>query len=130
MVPDVGDADEISVTEILVKVGDELSKDDSIVVLESDKASMEIPSPHEGSVTEILVAEGDEVGQGDPVLKMKVAAAASAEESSGKKEASKDTTAEDEESGEADAKKEKKADTGRIEPGQSADRVQIRERRP
>lgn len=111
-VPDVGDADEITVTEILVKVGDELSKDDSIVVLESDKASMEIPSPHDGTVTEILVAEGDEVAQGDPVLKMEIAAAASDKDASGKKEAPKDTTAEDEKAGEAAKEKEKEANSG------------------
>ncbi len=72
VVPDVGDADEITVTEILVKVGDTLKVDDSTVVLESDKASMEIPSPHEGVVTEIVVKEGDEVGEGDALLKMTV----------------------------------------------------------
>ena len=78
VVPDVGDADEITVTEILISVGDTISRDDSTIVLESDKASMEIPSPHDGTVTEILVKEGDEVGEGHPLLKMEVGQAAGA----------------------------------------------------
>ncbi len=69
-VPDVGEASDITVTEILVKVGDDILIDDSLVVLESDKASMEIPATSGGEVLEILVKEGDEVNEGDPLVKI------------------------------------------------------------
>jgi len=73
VVPDVGDAKEIVVTEILVKAGDTVSEKQSVLVLESEKASMEIPSPHAGVVDEVIVAEGDEVEEGDALIKMTVA---------------------------------------------------------
>lgn len=69
-VPDVGGADEVLVTEVLVKIGDKLDAEDSLVVLESDKASMEIPTPVAGEVLEILVAEGVEVKEGDALVKL------------------------------------------------------------
>lgn len=75
-VPDVGEAEDITVTEILVKVGDSVEVDDSLVVLESDKASMEIPSTVAGEVVELLVKEGDEVNEGDALAKVKGVAAA------------------------------------------------------
>ena len=70
-VPDVGDATDITVTELLVKVGDKIKADDSIVVLESDKASMEIPAPVAGEVLEVLVSEGAEVNEGDGLIRLK-----------------------------------------------------------
>ena len=70
LVPDVGEADEVSVIEILVDVGDVVSVDDSLVVLESEKASMEIPSPFAGRVSSITIKEGDEVEEGDLLLEM------------------------------------------------------------
>ncbi|HKI74748.1 MAG TPA: biotin/lipoyl-containing protein, partial [Pseudomonadales bacterium] len=74
-VPDVGDAKEIVVAEIIVKPGDTISADDSLVVLESDKASMEIPSPQDGTVVDIVVSEGDAVEEGDPLVRLKVSGA-------------------------------------------------------
>ncbi len=74
-VPDVGDATDIMVTEILVKVGDIISPEDSIVVLESDKASMEIPTPFAGEVLEVLIGEGQEVNEGDGIIKLKAVGA-------------------------------------------------------
>tara|TARA_B110000503_G_scaffold82921_1_gene126568 strand:+ start:4562 stop:6367 length:1806 start_codon:yes stop_codon:yes gene_type:complete len=73
VVPDVGDADEVTVTELLVKLGDMVAADDSILVLESDKASMEIPSPFAGEVVEILVVDGSVVSEGDPLIKLRTA---------------------------------------------------------
>ena len=64
-VPDVGDAQEIIVAEVLVRQGDALEDGDSIVVLESDKASMEIPTNLAGVVQEIFISEGDEVHESD-----------------------------------------------------------------
>ncbi|MBA6414244.1 dihydrolipoyllysine-residue acetyltransferase [Parahaliea sp. F7430] len=77
-VPDIGTDDAVDLIEISVAVGDQVAEGDSLVVLESDKASMEVPSPSAGEVLEILVKEGDSVSQGDPLLKMKVSAAAEA----------------------------------------------------
>jgi len=64
LLPDIGDFDEVDVAEVLVKAGDRVAVDDSLIVLESDKASMEIPSPHAGVVVEMKVSVGDQVGQG------------------------------------------------------------------
>ena len=64
LLPDIGDFDEVDVAEVLVKAGDRVALDDSLIVLESDKASMEIPSPYAGVVVEMKVSVGDQVGQG------------------------------------------------------------------
>jgi len=66
--PDIGDFDEVEVIEILVSVGDKLEADDSIITLESDKASMEIPTPSAGVVSSISVNIGDKIKQGDVVV--------------------------------------------------------------
>ena len=78
-VPDIGDFDSVEIIEILVNVGDTLAAEDSIITVESDKASMEIPAPHAGVVKEICVAVGDSVSQGSPMIKMDVADSAAAE---------------------------------------------------
>jgi len=67
-VPDIGDFKEVEVIELMVKVGDTIKKDQSLVTVESDKASMEIPSSHEGVVKEIKVKVGDKVAEGSLVL--------------------------------------------------------------
>ena len=61
MVPDIGGAEGAEVIEVLVAVGDEVSVDQSLIVLESDKASMEIPSTVAGRVVELLASEGDQL---------------------------------------------------------------------
>ncbi|MBT3195314.1 MAG: dihydrolipoyllysine-residue acetyltransferase [Candidatus Ruthia sp.] len=70
VVPDIGDFDEVEVIEILVNVGDELGEEDSIITLESDKASMEIPTPVAGTVESINISLGDKIGLGDLILNM------------------------------------------------------------
>ena len=77
-VPDIGDFDEVTVIELLVKVGDTIQAEQSLITVESDKASMEIPSAAAGVVTAIKVALGDKVKQGSPVVMLEVAAAATA----------------------------------------------------
>lgn len=67
-VPDIGDFDEVPVVGILVSVGDTVEKEDPLVELESDKATMEVPSPAAGVVKEIRVAEGDTVSEGSLIL--------------------------------------------------------------
>ena len=68
VVPDMGDFDEIPVIEVLVKEGDEINKEDPILTLESDKATMEVPSPFSGKVKNILLKVGDKVSQGTVIL--------------------------------------------------------------
>src|SRR3990167_9229856 len=67
-VPDIGGATHVDVIEILGSPGDEINKDTSLVTLESDKASMEIPSPQAGKVVAIKLKIGDKVSQGDVIL--------------------------------------------------------------
>lgn len=74
-VPDIGTTDAVEVIEISVAVGDTVKAEDSLIVLESDKASMEIPSPAVGKITEIKIKVGDKLKQGDAILIMDVAAA-------------------------------------------------------
>lgn len=75
-VPDIGDSGEVEVIEISVSVGDEIAEEDSVLVLESDKASMEVPSPVAGKVLEVLVNTGDKVAQGHPILRVETAGGA------------------------------------------------------
>lgn len=71
-VPDLGGADEVEVIEVCVAVGDIIKKEDSLLVLESDKASMEVPSPYAGKVIALLVKEGDKLKQGAAILEVEV----------------------------------------------------------
>lgn len=75
-VPDIGSSGKAKIIELLVKVGDTVEADQSLITLESDKASMEIPSPAAGVVESIGVKLEDEVGTGDFILKLKVQGAA------------------------------------------------------
>ena len=79
-VPDIGDFDEVTVIELLVKPGDTVTAEQSLITVESDKASMEIPSSHAGVVKEIKVKLDDKVKQGSVVLTLEVAGAAESEE--------------------------------------------------
>ena len=76
-VPDIG-GDEVNVTEIMVKVGDVVAVDQSIINVEGDKASMEVPAPIAGTVKEILIKVGDKVSTGTLIMKFEVAGAAPA----------------------------------------------------
>ena len=77
-VPDIGSAGKAKIIEVLVKAGDTVAADQSLITLESDKASMEIPSPAAGVVESISIKLDDEVGTGDLILKLKVKGAAPA----------------------------------------------------
>jgi pyruvate dehydrogenase E2 component (dihydrolipoamide acetyltransferase) len=77
VVPDIGGAEGAEVVELLVSVGDVIELEQSLIVLESDKASMEIPSAEAGTVTEIRVAVGDQLSEGDVILMVESPAAAS-----------------------------------------------------
>ena len=73
-IPDIGDFDEVTVIELLVKPGDSIQADQSLLTVESDKASMEIPSSHAGVVKELKVKLGDKVKQGTVVLSLEAKA--------------------------------------------------------
>ena len=72
-VPDIGDFDEVTVIELMVKPGDTVAADQSLITVESDKASMEIPSSHSGVVKAVLVKVGDKVKQGSLVVTLEAA---------------------------------------------------------
>lgn len=77
-IPDIGDVDDVEIIEVLVAVGDTVDVETSLVTVESDKASMEIPSPAAGVITSLLVSTGDRVSEGSDIVVMDVANAATA----------------------------------------------------
>jgi len=89
-VPDIGDEQEVEVIEILVSPGDEVNENDSLIVLESDKAAMEIPSPKAGVIKEILVKVGAQVSQGSDIVSMEVAGAGAGDSAGDSADASTD----------------------------------------
>src|SRR5689334_20325856 len=74
-VPDIGDFKDVEVIEVLVKPGDRIEKEQSLITVESDKASMEIPSPAAGVVKDMAVKMGSKVSQGSLVLSLETSAA-------------------------------------------------------
>lgn len=80
LVPDIGNFDSVDIIEVLIKVGDTIAKEDSLIIVESDKASMDIPSSHAGVVKEIKIKVGDKVAKGSAILVVETAATASAPE--------------------------------------------------
>ena len=78
VVPDIGDFDEVEIIEVLVAVGDRVEVEDSLITVESDKASMEIPSSDAGIVKEVKVSVGDKIAEGSLVITLEVDAAADA----------------------------------------------------
>ncbi len=72
LIPDIGDFKDVPVIEVLVKPGDTIKAEDPLIVLESDKATIEVPSPFAGVVKDVSVQVGDKVSEGTPVLSMEV----------------------------------------------------------
>ncbi len=77
-VPDIGGSENVDIVEVCVSVGDSIAEGDSLIVLETDKASMEVPSTHAGVVKNIIVAEGGTCSEGDAILELEVEGAAEA----------------------------------------------------
>ena len=77
-VPDIGDFKDVNVIEVLVKAGDTVKAEDSLITLETDKATMDVPSPSAGVVKEVKVKAGDKVSQGSVILLLESGEAASA----------------------------------------------------
>ena len=78
LIPDLSGATDVDVVEVLVKDGDSVSEGDSLIVLETDKASMEVPAPKSGVVVSMKIKEGDQVNEGDLLLELAVAGATAA----------------------------------------------------
>jgi len=76
-VPNIGDFDSVEIIEVLVAVGDNIAEEDSLITVESDKASMEIPAPASGKVTSVKVAVGDAIAEGSLIIIMEVNAGSS-----------------------------------------------------
>ncbi len=70
--PDIGDFSDVEVIEVLVSAGDPIQAEDSLITLESEKATMEIPSPHAGTVKEVKVETGDKINKGQLLLLMEI----------------------------------------------------------
>ncbi len=73
LIPDIGDFKDVPVIEVLVQVGDTVNVEDSLVTLESEKATIEIPSPHAGVIKEILIKAGDKVSEGNAIMAIEAA---------------------------------------------------------
>jgi pyruvate dehydrogenase E2 component (dihydrolipoyllysine-residue acetyltransferase) len=109
-VPDLGGADEVEVIEILVSKGDSVEEEDPILTVESDKASVELPSPGAGKITKITVKVGDKVKEGDVVGMMEASGGGSTdsgEEAGGDESDEKDKKSEDEKSADKEAETDK-----------------------
>jgi len=72
LVPDIGDFKDVPIIEISVKPGDHVKAEEPLITLESDKASMEVPSPSTGAVKSLAVKIGDKVSQGTPILTLEL----------------------------------------------------------
>ena len=83
-VPDIGDFSDVDIIEVLVSAGDIIAKEDPLITLESDKASIEIPSPAAGTVKEVVVSINNSVNQGDLILKLEVSGEAQADDTTSK----------------------------------------------
>ena len=70
LVPDMGDFKDVEIIEVLVKEGQQIKKNDSLITLESDKSSVEVPSTHEGVIEKINIKVGDKVNKGDLILSL------------------------------------------------------------
>ncbi len=75
-VPDIGDFADVEIIEVLVAAGDQVNEEDPLITLETDKATMEVPSSHSGIVKELQVSVGDRVSEGTVVLKIEAGEAA------------------------------------------------------
>ncbi|MEX2332862.1 MAG: biotin/lipoyl-containing protein, partial [Pseudohongiella sp.] len=109
-VPDLGDTKDVEVIEILVKEGDSIQENDSLLVLESDKAAMEIPSPSSGVIKKIIVKVGDEVNKGDEIFSIEVEGDATADAAEDKAAPEKTSDKASGKTG-ADTKQAEKSDT-------------------
>jgi dihydrolipoamide dehydrogenase len=109
-VPDIGDFADVPVIEIHVKAGDSVKKEAPLVTLESDKATMDVPSPEAGTVAEVLVEVNDKVSEGTPIVELEAAEAEASGEGSGPEAAEREDPGTDSEEGSRDEAAEEGSD--------------------
>jgi pyruvate dehydrogenase E2 component (dihydrolipoamide acetyltransferase) len=109
-VPDLGDTKDVEVIEILVKEGDSVQENDSLLVLESDKAAMEIPSPRSGVIKKVTVKVGDTVNQGDEIFSIEIESAEKSRDGDSSAPAAEVPAAEEKKPAKADEKKQDSVD--------------------
>jgi pyruvate dehydrogenase E2 component (dihydrolipoamide acetyltransferase) len=114
-VPDIGDFDEVDVIEVLVSPGDRVAEEDGLITLESEKASMDVPSPKAGTVKEVKVEAGGKVKQGDVILVLEVGEEAEAEAGKEEKEEKPEDLEEAEEQPEEEKEEEPEPEAGEEE---------------
>src|SRR4051794_16008149 len=111
-VPDIGDFSDVPIVEVLVSAGDEVEAEQPLVVLESDKASMEIPAPEAGTITELLVGEGDTVSEGDPIAELDPAGGEDSEAEPSADEGEEEETSGEDSSAEKEGEEREPAPSG------------------
>lgn len=115
-VPDIGDFDAVEVIEILVSPGDEIDVDDGILTLETDKASMDVPSTHAGEIVSVAVSVGDQIKQGDLIA---IVRGSEAKEAPTSDDAPVAATTQDDSSNEADTQSSEDAPAAKAESNES-----------
>ncbi len=128
--PDVGDFDEIEIIEVLIVPGDEIAAEDSIIVLESDKATMEIPSPYAGIVKSVSVHVGDRISEGTEVAKVEVSVPVESEKPTSSQAMDSESGAETEAAPAADAPAEVEIIESEVAPLQESAPGKIRKPPP
>ena len=111
IVPDLGGAEQVEIIEILVAVGDQVAAEDGIIVLETDKATMEIPSPLDGTIAALTVKVGDKISEGDQYGEIELSSAPEASSESAKQEKAVAQEIEGSGDGKAENKTESKAES-------------------
>ena len=122
-VPDIGGSENVPIIELAVAEGDEINEEDPLITLESDKASMDVPSPFKGKLVELAVKEGDTVSEGDLIGYVEVVGAKPSkpkQSESPKREAASGKQS-DKSAGKAEAKSQPKADSGAKQPAAPAE---------
>jgi pyruvate dehydrogenase E2 component (dihydrolipoamide acetyltransferase) len=128
--PDVGDFDEIEIIEVLIVPGDEIAAEDSIIVLESDKATMEIPSPYAGIIKSVSVHVGDRISEGTEVAKVEVSVPVESEKPTSSQAMDSESGAETEAAPAADAPAEVEIIESEVAPLQESAPGKIRKPPP
>lgn len=117
-VPDIGDFSDVPIIEILVGPGDEVAAEDPLITLESDKATLEVPSPSAGKIAEILVKVGDKVSKGTKIARLEEAGGGSKENTSDKG-SDKDKSKDEAPARSGESEKDKSSGTSDSEPAKS-----------
>ncbi|TDX28133.1 pyruvate dehydrogenase E2 component (dihydrolipoamide acetyltransferase) [Modicisalibacter xianhensis] len=118
-VPDIGGSENVEIIEVAVAEGDEVNAEDALITLESDKASMDVPSPHSGKLVSLAVKEGDTVSEGDLIGTMEIAGEGGDDEGEPEEAASRDEAADDTASAEEPQEEEVEETEGPEAQGES-----------